>query len=101
MPIKETMTSPCNECPFLNKFKNGFSYFRLVEFALIPDFHCHQTGDIEEADDYEDDARHPGGFVPNEKSVACAGAKIFLAKRKKQFNYPFDDSKLDMAADVR
>ena len=66
---------------------------RLQELALIPDFHCHKTGDCDEDGD--------GGFTPNENSVLCAGAMIFLAKRKNQYTYGFDDSKLNMNAPVR
>ncbi len=90
--MKQALTTPCNECPFLEKFKRGYTMQRLTQLALVPDFHCHKTGEC------DDDT---GDFIPNEDSVLCAGAMIFLAKRKDQFVYEFDDTKLDMKAKVR
>ena len=94
--MKDTMKTPCSECPFLKKYENGYTLQRLREFALTPNFPCHLTCDVDE--DGEDPT---GDFVPNENTVVCAGAKIFLAKRKDQFNYGFDDSKLNLKAEVR
>ena len=93
--MNQPLTSPCNECPFLVKFKHAFSITRLTELALINDFHCHKTGETFENEEGPDE------FFPNEKSVLCAGAMIFLAKRKDKFNYGFDDTKLNMEAAVR
>lgn len=93
--MKQPLKSPCNECPFLNKMKRGFTLQRLTELALIPNFHCHKTGDCKE------DEEGLGEFVANEKSVLCAGAMIFLAKRKHRFTYGFDESGLNMDSDVR
>lgn len=93
--MKDTMTTPCNECPFLKKNKHGYSHSRLVELALSPNFPCHKTCDVDE--DGEDPT---GDYVPNENSLVCAGAKIFLAKRKEKYYYGFDDKKLNMKAEV-
>lgn len=95
--MKQTMTKPCNACPFLKEFSRGYSLARLQEFALT-DFPCHKTCTMEEDNE---DHPHYGEYVANENSVMCAGAMIFLAKRKKQYTYGFDDSKLDMKSPVR
>lgn len=92
--MNQILNTPCNQCPFLNKMKRGFTLARLTELACIPDFHCHKTGDLKEGEDCDE-------FVATEKSVLCAGAMIFLAKRKDKFTYGFDDTQLDMKADVR
>lgn len=92
--MKTSLTTPCKECPFLIKMKRGFTLQRLTEFALT-DFPCHKTCDLVEDDE------GVGEYVANENSVACAGAMIFLAKRKDKFVYGFDDTVLNMDAPVR
>lgn len=95
--MKYTQTTPCKECPFLKSMAKGFTLTRLQEFALS-EFPCHKTASLE-----EDDEEHPNynQYVANENSVACAGAMIFLAKKKDKYTYGFDDSKLNMKAKVR
>ena len=92
--MKYTQTTPCNACPFLKKMSHGFTMKRLLDFALT-EFPCHKTCDL------EDDDEGNSEFKANEKSVACAGAMIFLAKRKDKYTYGFDDTKLNMKAPVR
>lgn len=93
--MRQVLTTPCDKCPFLKKMAKGFTIQRLVELAL-QDMPCHKTCDID--DDNEDSF---GEYVPTGKSVYCAGAMIFLAKRKGRFTYAFDDTKLNMQAPVR
>lgn len=93
--MKQVLTTPCNDCPFLKKFSKGFTMKRLTELAL-QDMPCHKTCDVDE--DGEDST---GDYLPTKKSIYCAGAMIFLAKRKGKFIYGFDDSKLNMKAQVR
>jgi hypothetical protein len=78
---------PCNDCPFHVRNKHGYKISRLVQFALSP-FHCHKTGDYQE-EEYDDDGEviHSGGFVANGNSSYCAGAIIFLEKRKELFTH--------------
>lgn len=92
--MKYTQTTPCNQCPFLKKFSHGYSMQRLIQLALIPDFPCHKTCVVDDDDEKQE-------FTATENSIACAGAMIFLAKRKDKFYYGFDDSKLNMKAKVR
>jgi len=68
---------------------------RLKELAL-QEMPCHKTCVVDEdGEDYSSE------YVPTNKSVYCAGAMIFLAKRKDKFTYGFDDSKLNMNASIR
>ena len=93
------MTSPCDQCPFLNtpQMKRGFSLSRLRAFAG-GEFPCHQTADGES-----------GEYVATDKSVHCAGALIFNEKRETPHQMMricerlgfYDMTKLDMDADVR
>lgn len=92
--MKYTLHTPCKECPFLKSMAQGFTMARLTEFALS-EFPCHKTCDIVE------DEEGVSEYIANKNSVACAGAMIFLAKRKDRFTYGFDDSKLNMEAEVR
>lgn len=92
--MKYTQTTPCKECPFLNSMKRGFTMKRLTELA-VTEFPCHKTCDlIEDEEGLEE-------YIGSEESVACAGAMIFLAKRKDRFTFGFDTSKLNMKANVR
>lgn len=75
--------------------KYGFTLHRLTQFALT-EFPCHKTCDL-----VDDDEGGASEYIDNKDSVACAGAMIFLAKRKAKFTYGFDDTKLNMKADVR
>lgn len=94
-----TLTTPCKECPFLNKFKKGFSVKQLEGFAS-GEFACHKTCDVSE---------ETGSFEPAAKSVHCAGALIYLEKRERPHQMMriverlgmYDRTKLDMDADVR
>ena len=97
--MKYTMTSPCDQCPFLNtsQMRRGFSLARLRAFAS-GEFPCHQTADGES-----------GEYVATEKSVHCAGALIFNEKRNQPHQMMricerlgfYDMTKLNMDADVR
>jgi hypothetical protein len=94
------MTTPCDNCPFLKKFKRGYTLARLNSFAR-GEFHCHQTGDI--------DDEGTGDFIANKNSVHCAGALIFLEKRNRPHQIMriaerigmYDRFKLNMKAAVR
>lgn len=94
--MKYTMTSPCEDCPFLKKMI-GFSLLRLNQFAQCA-FPCHKTA-----------SNIKGQFHANEKSVHCAGALIFLEKREMPNQMMriaerlgmYDHTKLNMEADVR
>lgn len=94
-----SMRSPCDQCPFLKSMSHAFSISRLEEFASGA-FHCHKTGTT------DDDT---GNFIPTEKSVACAGALIYLERRNRPNQMMriaerlrlYDHSKLDMSAKVR
>lgn len=97
-----SMTTPCDQCPFLLKMKRGFTMRRLMEMAS-GEFPCHKTAQL--ADDSE------GGeeFVASEDSLHCAGALIFNEKRGTPNQMVrvcerlglYDARKLDMKAKVR
>lgn len=96
--MKYTMTEPCDACPFLKSMK-GFTLNRLKQHAS-GQFACHKTCDVDE---------ETGTFEPNENSVHCAGALIFLEKRDapnqmmricKRLGM-YDRTKLNMKAKVR
>jgi hypothetical protein len=99
--MKYTMTSPCDQCPFLDtpQMKRGFTLRRLKDFAE-GQFPCHQTAS---ADNDESQYR------ATEKSIHCAGALIFNEKRGYANQMMricerlgiYDASKLDMKAKVR
>lgn len=97
--MQYTMTTPCDECPFLQKMKRGFTLKKLKAFAS-GEFHCHKSGAV---DDEE------GEFVATKNSVHCAGALIFLEKRDQPHQMMricerlgmYDRTKLDMTAQVR
>ena len=102
--MRYTMTSPCDQCPFLAtpQMKRGFTLRRLRGFASGP-FPCHQTASLVE------DAGSAGSYQANEKSIHCAGALIFNEKRETPYQMMricerlgmYDASKLDMEANVR
>ena len=64
------MKQPCKECPF-TMTKEQFSDKRLKEFAK-GEFPCHKTADLDDEGDYK----------ASGESVHCAGALIYLEKRK-------------------
>lgn len=74
--MKYTMTTPCDECPFLKSMSHGFTLRRLSQFAS-GEFPCHKSAKVDE--DGEDAS---GDFVATEDSVHCAGALIFNEKRE-------------------
>lgn len=96
--MKYTMTTPCDACPFLMEYKFGYTLKRLKEFAS-GEFPCHKTAEISKS----------GNFETIEKSVHCAGALIFLEKRKQPHQMMricerlglYDYKQLDMKAPVR
>lgn len=99
--MKYTMTSPCDQCPFLDnaQMRRGFSLSRLKAFASGT-FPCHQTTD---ADNEENEYR------ATDKSIHCAGALIFNEKRNTPHQMMriceriglYDMRKLDIGAKVR
>jgi len=92
------MTTPCNDCPFLKKYKKGFTTRRLQEF-IQGEFPCHKTAE----DDEEE------GLVGTDKSSHCAGALIYMEKHNRSHQMMriaerlclYDHTKLNMEADVR
>lgn len=100
--MKYTMTSPCDQCPFLKKMRRGFTMKRLREFADGA-FPCHQTAKIVEDD------RNGAEFHAKDNSQHCAGALIFCEKRDAPSQMMriaerlglYDARKLDMTADIR
>jgi hypothetical protein len=100
--MRYTMTTPCDQCPFLKSMKRGFTLRRLQEFAAGP-FPCHRTASEVEDED--------GGseFHANQDSQHCAGALIFNEKRGQSNQMMriaeriglYDHTKLNMDAAVR
>lgn len=98
-----TLTTPCGDCPFLEKHKHGYTMKRLQQFAS-GEFPCHKQCDIDEDGEGE-------GFVekPGDKTAHCAGALLFLEKRNAPHQMMricerigmYDRSKLNMKAKVR
>ena len=99
--MKYSMTTPCDECPFLNdpNMRRSFTLRRLKEFAS-GEFPCHKTAEIND---------ESGGFEATESSVHCAGALIFNEKREQPDQMMricerlrmYDMTKLNMDAPVR
>ena len=93
------LTSPCSQCPFLEKMAHGFTIERLEEFASGT-FHCHRTGTNDD---------ETGDFVSLPDSLHCAGALIFLEKQHRPNQMMrigerlglYDHRRLNMAAPVR
>ena len=91
-----SMTTPCNECPFLKE--SGFTYRSLTAHAS-GNFACHKTCEL------DDDT---GTYEPKAKSLHCAGALIFLEKQNKPHQMMqiaerlglYDHRKLNMDAPV-
>jgi len=98
--MKYGLTTPCDQCPFLETARHGFTLRRLYELIGDGSFHCHKTGTTDE---------DSGDFIPTESSHHCAGALIFLEKRDKPHQMMriaerlgmYDHTKLDMRASVR
>ncbi len=92
------LTTPCEDCPFLEKYRRGFSLERLEEMAS-GEFHCHKTGICNDESE----------FVEGPNSQHCAGALIY----NELHNAPhqmmricerlgmYDARKLNMKAEVR
>jgi hypothetical protein len=103
--MKYTMTTPCDQCPFLDtpNMRRGFRLARLKEFTAN-EFPCHQTASV-----IEDEDGGSSEYHANDKSVHCAGALIFNEKRGYANQMMricerlgmYDASKLDMEAKVR
>lgn len=64
-----SMTEPCDACPFLKG--SGFTWRSLIEHAS-GEFACHKTCKLDD---------ESGTFEPQQKSLHCAGALIFLEKQ--------------------
>lgn len=102
--MRYNLTTPCEECPFLQSQKHGYTMKRLREFAS-GEFPCHKACKVEEAAD-----GGGGAYIPrNDKTPHCAGALIFLEKRNQPHQMMriserlgmYDASSLNMDADVR
>lgn len=99
-----TLTSPCNECPFLASQK-GYT-MKQLEMHASGEFACHKTCVLTEDDEEEGSG---STFQPRKGSVHCAGALIFLEKRERPHQMMricerlgmYDHTKLNMEADVR
>lgn len=72
--MKYSMTTPCDQCPFLKSMSRGFTMRRLKQFAS-GEFPCHKTAKLNEGD-------LDSGYEATENSVHCAGALIFNEKRE-------------------
>lgn len=111
MTIEFKLTSPCKDCPFLERDRPFFStgeraeeiaYEMLNQFLIFP---CHKTCELTEADEGEG----PSEYTPKAKGTqACAGALIAM-NREGTFGRmhswaiasgDFDPTKLDMDAEV-
>lgn len=95
--MKYTLTTPCDECPFL--IGSGFEFKRLVEHAA-GEFACHKACKVDE---------DTSTFVPrSDKTPHCAGALLFNEKRGKPHQMMrivgrlglYDPTKLDQNARV-
>ena len=95
--MKYTLQTPCDACPFLRG--SGFTFSSLMDHAS-GEFPCHKACKIDEESDE---------FIPlNNNTPHCAGALIFLEKRKHPHQMMriaeklgfYDMRKLDMAANV-
>jgi len=94
--LKYTMTTPCDECPFL--LGSGFTYAALSAHAS-GEFACHKACKIVKGGYFE---------ARNDKTPHCAGALIFLEKQKNPHQMMricrrigvYDPTKLDMTAKV-
>lgn len=94
--MKYTMTTPCDQCPFLNN--SGFKLAALYRHAS-GEFACHKTCEVDDV----------GTFQPKRDSPHCAGALIFLEKRDRPHQMMricerlgfYDRTKLDMEAPVQ
>lgn len=88
------LTSPCKECPYLEG--SGFTWRSLCEHAS-GEFACHKTCRLDD-----------GTYEPQEKSLHCAGALIFLEKQNAPHQMMricerlgfYDRTKLNMDAPV-
>lgn len=97
--MKYTMTTPCDQCPFLAKYRKGYSARRIEEFAS-GEFPCHQTAEVNEDE---------SGYIATDDSQHCAGALIYLEKRDRPHQMMrimerlgiYDHTKLNMKAKVR
>jgi hypothetical protein len=69
-----SLLTPCDECPFLNNanMRAAFTLKRLRDF-VGGEFPCHKTAKLDEESDE---------FYATPRSVHCAGALIFMKKRR-------------------
>ena len=97
-----TLMSPCDQCPFLKKFKRGFT-IKQLEAHASGEFACHKTCEVLE----DDEGRCE--YTPTEKSFHCAGMLIWLEKQGRSTQMMriserlgfYDHTKLNMKAKVR
>lgn len=99
--MKYSLTTPCDECPFLKG--SGFTYRSLVEHAS-GEFPCHRACDLVEDDEGSSVYRER----KNGKTPHCAGALIFLELQDRPHQMMricerlglYDRTQLDMNAPV-
>lgn len=100
--MEYTMTTPCNACPFLLKFKKGYSERQIKGFAS-GEFPCHKTAELTESEE------NGAQFEPTKDSLHCAGHLIYHEKRGTTTQMMricerlgmYDHRKLNMKAAVR
>ena len=98
--MKYTMTTPCNQCPFLEG--SGFTKAQLNRHAR-GEFGCHKACELREDDEGFEQ------FEPTKDTPHCAGALIYLEKRGKPHQMMriaerlgmYNHTNLDMKAKVQ
>ncbi len=91
-----TMREPCDACPFLKG--SGFTW-RSLRLHASGEFACHKTCELDD---------ESGVYEPQEKSLHCAGALIFLERQAQPHQMMriaerlgmYDRTKLNMDAPV-
>lgn len=77
--MKYDMTTPCAECPFLQKHAHAYSLEKLQAFAA-GEFPCHKTAVLRDYDGVGDGESSGYQPKPDGSSQHCAGALIFNEK---------------------
>ena len=101
--MEYTLTKPCADCPFLLKYKKGYTVKQLEGYAS-GEFGCHKTCELT-----EDEESLGSAYTPRKGTVHCAGALIYLEKRDRPHQMMriakrlgmYDMTKLDMESEVR
>lgn len=100
------MTTPCDQCPFLDPKVSGMKFtMKALRAHASGEFACHKACDLpEEGENAGQYTERPGDVTPH-----CAGVLIFLEKRNAPHQMMrimerlgmYDVSKLNMSAPVR